>query len=46
VGSGSVLNQGVKIVDNITIGSGSLVRKSINTPGLYTGNPLRKISAK
>ncbi len=44
IGSGSVVVQGVEIADNIVIGAGSLVRKSIVKPGVYAGNPLRKIN--
>jgi len=43
IGSGSIVVQGVAIADNIIVGAGSLVRKSISDPGIYAGNPLRKI---
>jgi len=33
----------VKIVDNVVIGAGSVVTKDIMEPGVYAGNPARKI---
>jgi len=33
----------VKIVDNVVIGAGSVVTKDIMEPGIYAGNPARKI---
>tara|TARA_Y100001937_G_scaffold24219_1_gene34829 strand:+ start:1180 stop:1626 length:447 start_codon:yes stop_codon:yes gene_type:complete len=33
----------VKICDDVTIGAGSVVTKDITTPGVYAGNPARKI---
>ncbi len=33
----------VKIVDNVVIGAGSVVTKDILHPGIYAGNPARKI---
>ena len=33
----------VKIVDNVVIGAGSVVTKDILEPGIYTGNPARKL---
>ena len=41
VGSQSVLANGIEVGDDIIVGAGSLVRKSIKTPGLYSGNPLK-----
>jgi len=43
IGSGTIVNQGVQTVSNVIIGSASLVRKNITEPGVYAGNPLRKI---
>jgi sugar O-acyltransferase (sialic acid O-acetyltransferase NeuD family) len=43
VGSQSVIVQGVSICDNVVIGAGSTVLKSIDTEGVYVGNPARKI---
>ncbi|NLZ15738.1 MAG: sugar O-acetyltransferase [Erysipelotrichaceae bacterium] len=34
---------GVTIVDNVVIGAGSVVTRSILTSGIYAGNPARKI---
>lgn len=44
LGAGSVVNDKVEICDNVTIGSNSTVTKSIKEPGVYVGNPIRKIS--
>jgi acetyltransferase-like isoleucine patch superfamily enzyme len=33
----------VTIVDNVVIGAGSVVTKDITEPGVYAGNPLRKL---
>lgn len=33
----------VKIVDNVVIGAGSVVTKDILEPGVYAGNPARKL---
>ena len=33
----------VKITDNVVIGAGSVVAKDINEPGVYAGNPAKKI---
>jgi acetyltransferase-like isoleucine patch superfamily enzyme len=33
----------VKIVDNVVIGAGSVVTKDIVAPGIYAGNPARKL---
>ena len=33
----------VKIVDNVVIGAGAVVTKDITQPGIYIGNPARKI---
>jgi len=33
----------VKIVDNVVIGAGSVITKDISKPGIYAGNPARKI---
>jgi len=35
----------VKIVDNVVIGAGSVVTKDILEPGIYAGNPARKIKS-
>lgn len=33
----------VEICDNVVIGAGSVVTKSITSPGIYAGNPSKKI---
>jgi len=33
----------VNICDNVVIGAGAVVTKNINEPGMYVGNPARKI---
>jgi len=33
----------VEICDDVVIGAGSVVTKSISTPGVYAGNPAKKI---
>ena len=33
----------VKICDDVTIGAGSVVTKDISEPGIYVGNPARRI---
>lgn len=33
----------VSIVDNVVIGAGSVITRSINEPGIYAGNPARKL---
>lgn len=44
IGSGAVLTNGVSIAPDVVIGAGSVVIHSINEPGVYAGNPARKIS--
>ena len=34
----------VTIVDNVVIGAGAVVTKDILVPGVYAGNPARKLS--
>lgn len=43
VGSNSTLVQGVQIVDDVVIGAGTLVHKSISEPGIYVGTPFRRL---
>ncbi|MEO0311002.1 MAG: hypothetical protein RIQ89_659, partial [Bacteroidota bacterium] len=35
----------VKICDNVVIGAGSVVTKDITEPGIYAGNPAKKIKS-
>lgn len=39
IGSQSVLANGISICDDVIVGAGSLVRKHILKPGIYSGNP-------
>jgi maltose O-acetyltransferase len=41
VGSGAIVLGGVKICDNVVIGAGSVVTRSISTPGFYAGVPAK-----
>jgi len=43
IGAGAVIIDKVTICDKVTIGAGSVVIKDIITPGVYAGNPVRKI---
>ena len=43
LGTGVTVLQGVTIGDNIIVGANSLVNKSVTSPGMYVGTPLRKI---
>ena len=42
IGSNSTILP-VTICDNVTIGAGSVVTKDITEPGIYAGNPARRI---
>jgi acetyltransferase-like isoleucine patch superfamily enzyme len=47
IGSQSVLANGITVGDDIIVGAGSLIRKSISEKGIYSGNPaILKIKAK
>ncbi len=35
----------VKITDNVVVGAGAVVTKDINEPGIYVGNPAKKIKS-
>lgn len=43
IGSNSVLREHITIGDNIVIGMGSVVTKDLLEPGVYIGNPCRKL---
>lgn len=43
IGTGTIINDGVQIVDDVIIGAMSFVRKDVLEKGVYVGNPLRKI---
>ena len=42
IGSNSTILP-VEICSNVVIGAGSVVTKTINEPGIYAGNPAKKI---
>lgn len=43
VGAGVIIRQGINICNGARIGMGSVVVKDITEPGLYVGNPARKL---
>lgn len=43
IGAGAVLIDNISITDNVTIGAQSVVINDITEPGVYVGNPVRKI---
>lgn len=43
VGAGSVIKDCIKICDNVTIGAGAVVIRDITEPGIYVGNPAKRI---
>jgi len=43
IGSGAIIGQGVRIGDDVVIGAGSVVIRDIAQPGVYAGNPARRI---
>lgn len=43
IGAGAVIKDKIKICSGVTIGAGAVVVKDINEPGVYVGNPLKKI---
>lgn len=43
LGTNACVKQGVSITDNVTIGMGAVVTKSVDQAGTYIGNPLRKL---
>lgn len=45
IGVNSLVMPGVEVCSNVVIGAGSVVVKSIMEPGIYVGNPVRKISS-
>lgn len=45
IGAGTTVMQGVTIGEGVSIGLGSIVRRDITEPGVYLGNPLRKIKS-
>ena len=43
IGVGSTIIQCISISSDVIVGAGSIVYKDISLPGVYLGNPLRKI---
>jgi len=43
IGSNTVVGNNITIIDNSIVAAGSQVLKSLARPGIYIGNPLRKI---
>ncbi len=39
IGSGAIINQGIRICDDVKIGSGTVVIRDITEPGTYVGVP-------
>jgi sugar O-acyltransferase (sialic acid O-acetyltransferase NeuD family) len=44
VGANASVKQGVSICNNVIIGIGSVVIKNIDIPGVYIGNPAKKLN--
>jgi|SRR5665647_155721 len=42
-GTNSAVKQGIEICNNVTIGMGGVVVKNILEPGVYVGNPVKKL---
>lgn len=43
IGVNSIIMPGLQICDSVVIGAGSVVTKSISRPGVYVGNPAKRI---
>ena len=43
IGSQSVVNQCVKVCNGVVIASGSVLHKDIKEPGIFAGNPIKRI---
>lgn len=46
IGTNSAIRDKISICDEVTIGMGSIVVKDINEPGIYIGNPTKKLIKK
>ena len=44
IGTNSAIKENITICDNVIIGMNSNVIKNINEPGIYGGNPLKKLN--
>lgn len=45
-GTNASVRQGISICENVTIGMGGIVVKHISEPGVYIGNPTKKLETK
>lgn len=43
LGTNSTIKQGITLADNIIVGMGGVVVKDITEPGIYIGNPIKKL---
>lgn len=43
IGAGATVIDGLEIVDHVMVGAGAVVHRSIREPGVYVGNPFRKL---
>lgn len=43
IGTNAVIREKITICDSVVIGAGGVVVKDINEPGVYVGNPVKKI---
>lgn len=43
IGTNAVIREKITICDNVVIGAGGVVVKDITEPGVYVGNPVKKI---
>lgn len=43
IGSGAVIKEGVKLSAGVVIGAGAVVLKDLSEPGVYVGNPAKRI---
>jgi len=46
IGSASTVVQGIQICDDVTVGAGTVVHRTISEPGLYVSSCLRKVGDK
>lgn len=44
IGSGAIINPGVVLCDDVIIGAGAVVTRSIDKPGVYVGIPARVLT--
>jgi acetyltransferase-like isoleucine patch superfamily enzyme len=46
IGSGCIINCGIRIVDAANVGAGACVAKSLDKPGVYVSQPLRYVDRR